>query len=129
MSEIAMVWTGRALAGLFTLFMLGASIFPKLTRMPIAEDTMKLIGWPAGYAFTIGLIELGCLVLFLLPRTSMLGAVLMTGLLGGAVASQLRADQPLFTHVLFGIYLGLFMWGSLWLRSEDFRATFPVRLG
>lgn len=129
MSEVAMMWTGRGLAGLFTLFMLGASIFPKLSRMAIAEDTMKLIGWPPGYAFMIGLIELGCLVLFLLPRTSMLGAVLMTGLLGGAIASQLRADQPLFTHVLFGIYLGLAMWGSLWLRSSDLRATFPIRLG
>lgn len=129
MSEVAMMWAGCGLAALFTLFMLGASIFPKLSHMAVAEDTMKLIGWPPGYAFMIGLIELGCLILFLLPRTSMLGAVLMTGLLGGAIASQLRAEQPLLTHVLFGLYLGLAMWCSLWLRSSEMRVMFPFRLG
>ena len=74
----------------------------------------------------IGLIELACVVLYLIPRTSVLGAVLMMGLLGGAMATQIRAGSPLFSHILFSIYLGLFMWGGLWLRNERLRALFPV---
>jgi hypothetical protein len=129
MNTPAMTWTGRTLTALFALFMLGASIAPKLLLMPIAEETMAQLGWPAGYAFLIGIIELVCLVLYLIPRTSMLGAVLMMGLLGGAIATQIRAGSPLFSHILFSVYLGLFMWGGLWLRDPRLRALFPVRRG
>ena len=126
MNASTMLWTGRTLTGLFALFMLGASITPKLLQMPVAEETMAQLGWPAGYAFTIGIIELACLVLYLIPRTSMLGAVLMMALLGGAMATQIRAGSPLFTHILFSLYLGLFMWGGLWLRDPRLRALFPI---
>jgi hypothetical protein len=95
--------------------------------MPIAEETMAQLGWPAGYAFMIGIIELVCLVLYLIPRTSVLGAVLMMGVFGGAIATQIRAGSPLFSHILFSVYLGLFMWGGLWLRDPRLRALFPVR--
>lgn len=122
-----MLWAGRALTGLFALFMLGASIAPKLAGMPVAEETLAGLGWPAGYALMIGVIELACLVLYLVPRTSLLGAVLMTGLLGGAMATQIRVENPLFSHILFSLYLGLFMWGGLWLRDARLRAGFPVR--
>jgi hypothetical protein len=125
MTTPAMLWTGRVLTGLFALFMLGASISPKLLGMPIAEETMAQLGWPAGYAFMIGIIELTCLALYLIPRTSLLGAVLMMGLLGGAIATQIRAGSPLFSHILFSVYLGLFMWGGLWLRDQRLRALFP----
>jgi len=125
MTTPAMLWTGRVLTGLFALFMLGASISPKLLGMPIAEETMAQLGWPAGYAFMIGIIELTCLVLYLVPRTSLLGAVLMMGLLGGAIATQIRAGSPLFSHILFSVYLGLFMWGGLWLRDQRLRSLFP----
>ena len=87
---------------------------------------MASLGWPSGYAFAIGLIELGCLVLYLIPQTSTLGAVLMIGLLGGAMATQIRVGNPLFSHILFSIYLGLFMWGGLWLRNQRLRALFPI---
>ncbi|RZJ46100.1 MAG: DoxX family protein [Brevundimonas sp.] len=127
MKATPMVWTGRVLTGLFALFMLGASIFPKLTGMPVAEETMAQLGWPQGYAFAIGLIELGCLVLYLIPRTSVLGAVMFMGLLGGAMATQIRAGSPLFSHQLFSLYLGLIMWGGLWLRDASLRALFPFR--
>jgi hypothetical protein len=120
-----MLWTGRVLTILFALFMLGASIFPKLTGMPVAEETLAALGWPAGYALMIGIIELVCVVLYLVPSTSLLGAVLMTGLLGGAMATQIRAASPLFSHVLFSIYLGAFMWGGLWLRLPAVRAVLP----
>ncbi|QFT71001.1 hypothetical protein FIU93_29710 (plasmid) [Labrenzia sp. THAF35] len=122
-----MHWAGRILTGLFALFMLGASIAPKLLHLPVAEDTLAELGWPSGYAFPIGLIELACLVLYLIPRTSVLGAILMMGLLGGAMATQIRAGSPLFSHVLFSLYLGLFMWGGLWLRAPDLRRLFPLR--
>src|ERR1700754_3304157 len=91
MSTPAMLWTGRILTRLFALFILGASVSPKLLQLPVAEDTMAQLGWPAGYAFMIGIIELTCLVLYLVPRTSVLGAVLMMGLLGGAMATPTRA--------------------------------------
>jgi hypothetical protein len=120
------LWIGRVLTGVFALFMLGASIAPKLLRLPIAEETMAQLGWPSGYAFMIGLVELACLVLYLVPRTSVLGAVLMMGLLGGAMATQIRAGSPLFSHILFSLYLGLFMWGGLWLRDSRLRALFPI---
>ena len=126
MNTPLMLWTGRTLTGLFALFMLGASVTPKLLQLPIAEETMAALGWPPGYAFMIGLIELACVVLYLIPRTSVLGAVLMMGLLGGAMATQIRAGSPLFSHILFSIYLGLFMWGGLWLRDPRLRAQFPV---
>ena len=122
----ASVWTGRVLTGLFALFMLGASIAPKLLGMPVAADTLTQLGWSPDFVLLIGLIELTCLVLYLIPRTSLLGAVLMMGLLGGAMATQVRIGNPLFSHTLFSVYLGLFMWGGLWLRDARLRSMFPI---
>lgn len=122
------VWTGRVLSGLFVLFMLAASITPKfLMAEMVAEQNMTPLGWPSKYLLLIALIELGCVILYVIPRTSLLGAVLMTGLLGGAIAANLRVENPLFSHTLFGIYLGLFMWGGLWLRDASLPAVFPIR--
>jgi hypothetical protein len=121
------IWTGRVLTGLFALFILGASVAPKLLGLPIAEETLHQLGWPPGYAFAIGLLELACLALYLYPRTNILGAILFMGLFGGAMATQIRAGSPLFSHQLFSIYLGLFMWGGLWLRDPQVRAVFPFR--
>lgn len=122
------VWTGRLLSGLFVLFMLAASIAPKflMTDM-VVEQNMTPLGWPGKYLMLIALIELACVVLYVIPRTSLLGAVLMTGLLGGAIATNLRVENPLFSHTLFGLYLGLFMWGGLWLRDASLQAVFPIR--
>jgi hypothetical protein len=127
MTETQMLWTGRILTGLFAVFILGASVAPKLLGMPIAEETMKALGWPPGYALGIGILELALLVLYLYPKTNVLGAVLFMGLFGGAMATQMRAGSPLFSHTLFSIYLGLFMWGGLWLRDAAVRRIFPVR--
>lgn len=121
------IWTGRVLTALFALFILGASVTPKLLGMPVAEATLNQLGWPPGYAFGIGILELVCLVLYLYPRTNILGAILFMGLFGGAMATQIRAGSPLFSHQLFSIYLGLFMWGGLWLRDPHVRAMFPLR--
>lgn len=126
MKATPMVWVGRVLTGLFALFMLGASIAPKLMGMPVAAETLVGLGWSAEWVLPIGLAELGFLVLYLHPRTSVLGAVMMMGLLGGAMATQVRIDNPLFSHQLFSLYLGLVMWGGLWLRDARLRAVFPI---
>ena len=126
MKTSPMVWTGRTLTALFALFILGASVAPKLLGMPVAEETMQQLGWPTGYAFAIGVLELACLILYLYPRTNLLGAILFMGLFGGAMATHIRAGSPLFSHILFSIYLGLFMWGGLWLRLPALRAVLPM---
>ncbi len=128
-SSRGLIWTGRVLSGAFALFLLGASVAPKLLRLPVAEETMAQLGWPPGYAFSIGVLELTCVVLYLIPRTSVFGAVLTMGLLGGAMATQIRAQNPLFSHVLFTLYMGLFMWGGLWLRNPRLRSLFPLMRG
>ena len=127
MNSRAMTITGWVLSGLFVLFMLGASVAPKLLGMPVADETMRQLGWPDGYVLMIGIIELVLVLLYVFPKTSVLGAALMMALLGGAMATQIRAGSPLFSHQLFSIYLGLFMWGGLWLRDPALRALFPWR--
>ena len=129
MSETNMIRTGWILTGLFALFMFGASAAPKLLGIPVAQETMATLGWPTAPVFVIGLMEAGFTILFLIPATSVLGGILMMGMFGGAMATQIRADSPLFSHTLFSIYLGLFMWGGLWLRDPRFRAIFPFRIG
>jgi hypothetical protein len=127
MNSRAMTITGWVLSGLFVLFMLGASVAPKLLGMQVADDTMRQLGWPDGYVLVIGIIELVLVLLYVFPKTSVLGAVLAMALFGGAMATQIRAGSPLFSHQLFSIYLGLFMWGGLWLRDPAVRAIFPWR--
>jgi hypothetical protein len=127
MKANARVWTGRVLSGLFVLFMLVASAAPKLMGMPIADEIMSQLGWPPGYVLPIGVLELTLTLLYIYPRTNVLAAVLFMGLFGGAMATHLRAESPLFSHTLFSIYLALAMWGGLWLRDEKLRALFPWR--
>jgi hypothetical protein len=127
MKATALVWVGRVLSTLFVLFMLGASAAPKLMGMPIADEIMNQLGWPPGYVLGIGIIELTLTLLYIYRPTSVLAAVLFMGLFGGAMATHMRAESPLFSHTLFSIYLALFMWGGLWLRDEKLRALFPWR--
>ncbi|MGZ3274500.1 MAG: DoxX family protein [Caulobacteraceae bacterium] len=122
----AMTITGWTLTGLFTAFM----IFDcgiKLARLPIVEQTGAQMGLPPGSGFPIGVGEAVLLALYLAPRTSVLGAVLFTGLFGGTFAIHWLHGDPLFSHILFGVYLALFAWGGLWLRDATLRAVFPVR--
>lgn len=126
MQDVTVRRIGWALSGLFGLFMLGASVAPKLMGMPIAQQTMADLGWPDAPVLLIGVLELLCTLLFLFPPTGLLGAVLMMAILGGAIATQLRAGSPLASHTLFGIYLGVLMWGGLLLRDPRLRALFPI---
>jgi hypothetical protein len=127
MNGTMMTRAGYGLSGLFVLFMLGASVAPKLLGMPVAAQTMTALGWPAGYTLPIGVLELALTLLYIYPRTNVLASVLFMGLFGGAMATQIRAGNPLLSHVLFSVYLGLFMWGGLWLRDPALRALFPFR--
>jgi hypothetical protein len=117
---------GWTLTGLFTAFML-FDVSLKLLRLPIVEETGAQLGLPPGSGFGIGVMEAILLALYLVPRTSILGAVLFTGLFGGTAAVHFLAGSPLFSHVLFGVYLALFAWGGLWLREARLRALFPLR--
>ena len=117
---------GWVLSGLVALFLVAASSVPKLLALEAAIEPMEVVGWPLKYLLLIGLIELGCMVLFLIPQTALLGGVLTTALLGGSLAANLRVDNPMFSHTLFSIYLGLAVWLALWLREDRIRAVFPV---
>lgn len=117
---------GWILSLLFGLFMLGASVLPKLAGMPVAQETMAGLGWPEAPVLLIGLLELVATLLFLVPRTGVLGGILMMGIYGGAIVTQLRAGSPLASHTLFSVWLGIAMWGGLWLRDPRFRAVFPL---
>ncbi len=121
-----MLWTGRVLSGVFVLFML-MDISIKLIQLPVVVSTLEGLGWKGAMGFGIGVLELVLLVLYLVPRTALLGAVLLTGLFGATVATNLRVENPWFSHILFGVYLALFAWGGLWLRDASLRAVFPVR--
>jgi hypothetical protein len=117
---------GWVLSGLIALFLAVASALPKFIGMDAALDSMEVIGWPIKYLVLIGVIEVACVVLFLIPRTALLGAVFTTALLGASLAANLRVDNPLFSHTLFSIYLGVAVWVALWLREEKVRSVFPL---
>ena len=121
-----MILAGWIMTGLLALFMLGASVAPKLMGSTLASDPLTVVGWPVKYMLLIGVIELVCTVLFVIPKTGLLGAVLLTGLLAAALAANLRVDNPLFSHTLFSLYLGVFAWVALWLREPGLRGVFPL---
>jgi hypothetical protein len=116
------LWLGRAMSGLVVAFLLLASALPKMLLPEIAEQSMRELGFPERHLLLLACIELGGALLYAFPRTATLGAVMLTALLGGAVASQLRIDAPTFSHTLFPVYVGVFMWGGLWLRAGSARA-------
>ena len=126
MNPKPMLWSGRALSGLFILFML-FDVGIKWLRLPIVDQSMLELGYRAGSSFWIGVIETALLVLYVVPRTAVLGAVLFMGIFGGAIASHWRHDVPVLSHDLFGVYLGVIMWAGLWLRDPALRAIFPLR--
>jgi len=122
----ALLWVGRVMSGLVIAFMLldGAM---KLVPLEVVVTTSEQMGIPGDLARPLGLIGLVCTMLYAFPRTSVLGAIFLTGYLGGAIASHVRLNDPLFTHTLFGLYLGLLAWGGLYLRDARLRALIPLR--
>jgi len=121
-------WIGRVLSGLVILFLLFDGAI-KLVPWPIVTETMDKMGYGSseGLARSLGVITVACTVLYAIPATSVLGAILLTGYLGGAMASHVRIGSPLFSHTLFALYLGLMVWGGLWLRDRSLRSLIPFR--
>lgn len=121
--------TGWAMSGLLIVFLLFDGAI-KLVPLQIVLDTSTQLGLPADpiSARILGVLTLVCTVLYAIPRTAILGAILLTGYLGGAIATHFSAGSPLFSHLLFGVYLGLLAWGGLWYRDPRVRAMIPFRV-
>jgi DoxX-like family len=122
------LWTGRLMSGFAALFIL-FDLSVKVLKLPVAVESTVQLGYPEGVIVGIGLIEAICLAVYLVPRTSILGAILWTGYLGGAVATHVRVGSPLFSHVLFPIYIAALLWGGLWLRDRRLRTLLFPRAG
>ncbi|MER8953210.1 DoxX family protein [Mesorhizobium sp. M0833] len=120
------LWAGRVLSAVVVLFMIFDGVI-KLPPLEIVTQTMVQLGWPANANVSrmLGIIGLVSTALYALPRTSVLGAILLTAYLGGAVATHVRIGSPLFSHILFGVYLGAILWGGLYLRDPRVRGLFP----
>lgn len=127
-TSTASVWIGRVLSGLLIVFLAFDGAI-KLVPLQVVTDTMIELGYSGSVdqARLLGVLTLLCTALYAIPRTSILGAILLTGYLGGAMATHLRIGNPLFTHLLFGLYLGVMAWGGLYLRDPRLRALIPFR--
>src|SRR5882762_2137664 len=111
-----MLWAGRIIGGLPALFLLFDGVMKLVKPAPVVEATVRL-GFPESVILGLGIVLLACTVLYLIPRTSILGAILLTGYLGGAVATHVRVGEGLFP-VSFPIIMGVLLWGGQWLRDQ-----------
>jgi hypothetical protein len=120
------LWAGRIISGIAILFLLLDAVMKIMKSTPSVEGTTQL-GYPAGIVVALGIVELACLLFYAVPRTSILGAILITGYLGGAIATHARMDAPLFSHTLFPIYFALLIWGGLYLSDGRLRPLLASR--
>lgn len=118
------LWAGRILAGLPALLLLADAIMKLVKPAPVVEATVKL-GYPESVILGIGVVLLICTILYLLPKTAVLGAILLTGYLGGAVATHVRVAEGWFS-ILFPVIFGVLLWGGLWLRDERLQKLIPL---
>jgi hypothetical protein len=114
-------WAGRVLSGLPVAFLIFDAAL-KLVHPAVVTEASAKIGWPDAVITPLGVVLLACVALYVVPRTAVVGAVLLTGYLGGAVATHVRVGDPLFSHTLFPIYFGVMLWGGLYLRDARVRA-------
>jgi DoxX-like family len=120
------LWAGRILSGFVVLFLIvDASM--KILMVPAAVEGTVKIGYPASVIPVLGILQIACLIVYLIPRTAPLGALLWTGYLGGAIATHVRIGDPLFSHTLFPIYVAALLWGGLWLRDRRLHALLSAR--
>jgi len=120
------LWAGRIISALPVVFLLVDSIM-KIFKPPVVVKATVELGYAETVIVSLGILLLTCTVLYVIPRTSLLGAILLTGYLGGAVATNVRVGNPLFTHILFPVYLGVLIWLGLYLRDERLRSLLPLR--
>jgi len=116
------IWTGRIVSALVVLFLVFDGVV-KVLKLAVAVEGTARLGYPAGLVMGIGIVELVCVVAYVIPRTSVLGAILLTGYLGGATATQVRLEDPWF---FFPVVIGVLLWGGLYLRDARLRALIPV---
>lgn len=119
------LWTGRVLTGLVAAFCIMDGAM-KLAKPVFVVQATKQLGYPESTIVGIGVALLACTLLYLIPRTSILGAVLLTGYLGGAVAANVRAQQPLF-NIVFPVIFACIAWGGLWLREGRLTELLPLK--
>src|SRR6187402_1386041 len=119
-------WISYIMSGLVILFMLFDSIMKFVKPREVIEGTLAL-GYGEEHLIVIGTLGLISTLLYALPRTSFLGAILLTAYFGGAVATHVRLNNPMFTHTLFTVYFGILIWGGLWLRNSKLRELLPLR--
>lgn len=117
---------GWIMGGFFIAFMLFDAVIKFLKLPMVIETTVNDLGYQEHHILVMGILCFSCLLLYIFPRTSVLGAILFTAYLGGAIATNLRLDKPLLSHTLFPIYTAILMWGSLWLRRPELRSIFPI---
>jgi len=120
------LWAGRIMGAVAVLFLLFDSVIKVLKLAPAVEGTIKL-GYPGTAVVGLGILELACLAVYVISPTSVFGAVLLTGYLGGAVATHVRVGNPLFTHILFPTYVAALLWGALYLSDARLRAVVALR--
>ncbi|KRF13653.1 DoxX family protein [Paenibacillus sp. Soil787] len=120
------LWTARVMSGIAILFMLLDSIM-KLFKPAFVVDSTVSLGYQEHHIYLMGILGLISTILYALPRTTILGAVLLTGYFGGVIATQVRIDAPLFSSILFPAYLAVLVWGGLWLRNEQVRKLFSLQ--
>jgi len=120
------LWTGRVMSGLVIVFLVMDAVM-KLIPLEVVISTSQQMGIPLDIIRSLGVLTLVGTLLYAYPRTSVLGAIFLTGYLGGAIYAHYRLDDPLFTHTLFGVYLGVLIWGGLYLRDPRVRALIPFR--
>jgi DoxX-like family len=121
----AMIWTGRVMSALPALFLLFGGVMNLAKPDFVVQGTMKY-GYPESVIVPLGIVVIACTVIYLIPRTAVLGAILLTGYLGGAVATHVRADEGWFA-ILFPVFFGALLWGGLVLRDAKLRALLPWR--
>jgi len=119
-------WAGIVVTALPVLFLLFDAVMKLVNPAPVVES-MRSLGYPLDLAPAIGVLQLACIAAYVVPRTSVLGAILLTGYLGGAVATHVRVGNPLASHVLFPVYVGVLVWAGLYLREPRLRALVPLR--
>jgi DoxX-like family len=120
------LWTGRIMSALAALFLFVDGIGKLLKPAPVVEGTLQL-GYPESVIVGLGIVLLSCAILYVIPRTAVFGAILLTGYLGGAIATHVRVGSPLFSHILFPLYVAVLLWGGLYLRDERLGALIPLR--
>jgi hypothetical protein len=123
----AQLWTGRVMSGLIVLFMLFDGIVKFLTPDAPTTVLIEQLGYQVRQMPLMGVLGLICTLFYIIPRTSVFGALLLTAYFGGAISTHVRVENPLFSHILFPVYLGILMWGGLWLRNERLRELIPIR--